>query len=207
MIEAGCSTSVYSGMRSTDEFRIGRLTCDDRDFPKAEQFAIFQSLIKLLFDITLLRKGPEDIPASAVLFAFILALWLFSGLAGVVLIASFDETQFLLGLFTGLVGIICYASVVVLSGQSARLLQTVSAIVGCGALISLAVVAEYVLFLPFLGQIPTSIIATLIVFWSVPVKGHIIARAIGRHWYIGIAIAIAIFSLQFAITDFIGREA
>ena len=167
---------------------------------------IFQSLIKLLFDITLLRKGPEDMPVSFALFALIVGLWLFSGLAGVVLIEALDETQFVLGLFTGLIGIICYAGVVVLSGHSARLLQTVSAIIGCGALISLAVVAEYVLFMPFLGQFPTSIIATVIVFWSVPVKGHIIARAIDRHWYLGIVIAIAVFSLQFAITDIIGRE-
>jgi hypothetical protein len=35
--------------------------------------------------------------------------------------------------------------------------------------------------------------------WSVPVEGHIIARAMGRHWYIGILIAITVFVLQFVI--------
>ena len=65
----------------------------------------------------------------------------------------------------------------------------------------------YVLFMPFLGQVPTGIIVTLTVFWSVPVKGHIVARAIDRHWYLGIAIAIAVFSIQFAITDIIGKGA
>jgi hypothetical protein len=132
-----------------------------------------------------------------------IVLWLFSGLVGVVLIPLFSEADFLLGLFSGLFGIMCYAAVVVLNGHSARLLQTISAVIGCGSLISIAVVAELVLFTPFLGEQPAGFIATLIVFWSVPVKGHIIARAIDRHWYLGIVIAIAVFSLQLALVDVI----
>ena len=177
------------------------VTSDNKGF-----LTILQSLIKTLFDITLLRKGPEDIPGSWILFILIVILWLFSGLVGVALINTFDEKEFMLGLFNGIVGILCYSSVVVLSGHSKRLLQTISAIVGCGALISLAVVAEYVLFMPFLGEFPTSLVATLMVFWSVPVKGHIIARSIERHWYVGIVIAVAIFSLQFAVVGVAGSE-
>ena len=154
-------------------------------------------LIRTLFDIALLRKGPEDIPRSWVLFMMILALWLFSSLAALALIERFDESDFFLGLFSATIGILCYAALVVASGRSARLLQTISAILGCGALISLAFVAEYVLFLPFLGEVPTGIVANLILLWSVPVEGHIIARAIDRHWYIGILIAVIVFALQF----------
>ena len=168
---------------------------------------VLQSLIKTLFDITLLRKGPEDLPGSFVLLAMIIILWLFSGLVGVVLIEAFSEADFLLGLFSGMIAVLCFASVVVLSGHSARLLQTISAIIGCGSLISIAVVAEYVLLKSFLGEQPAGIIATLIVFWSVPVKGHIIARAIDRHWYLGIAIAIAVFSLQLVVVGAMSAEA
>jgi len=167
---------------------------------------VMQQLIKTLLDITMLRKGPEDLPGSWVLFFLIVVLWLFSGLAGVALIDTFDESEFLLGLFNGMIGILCYASLVVVSGHAVRMLQTMSAIVGCGALISLAVVAEHVLLMPFLGEFPTSMIATLTIFWSVPVKGHIIARAIDRHWYIGILIAIAVFSLQFAVVGVMSAE-
>jgi hypothetical protein len=156
-------------------------------------------LIKTLFDIVLLRKGPDAIPRSMVLLALVVGLWLFSSLAALALIDQFDESDFFLGLFSGMVGVLCYAALVVASGHAARLLQTVSAILGCGALISLAFVAEYVLFLPFLGEVPTGLIANLILLWSVPVEGHIIARAIGRHWYIGILIAITVFALQFVI--------
>lgn len=156
-------------------------------------------LIKTLLDITLLRKGPDDIPRSWVLFSLILALWIFSSLAALALIEQFDESDFFLGLFSGVIGVLCYAGVVVISGLSARMLQTISAIIGCGALITLAFVAEYVLFLPFLGAVPTGLIANLILLWSVPVEGHIIARAIDRHWYVGILVAITVFVFQYAI--------
>lgn len=156
-------------------------------------------LIRTLFDIVLLRKGPEDMPRSWVLLLLVLALWVFSALAALALIEQFDESDFFLGFFSGIIGISCYAALVVVSGHSERLPQTISAIIGCGALISLAFVAEYVLFLPFLGQVPTGLIANLILLWSVPVEGHIIARAMDRHWYIGILIAIVVFALQYVI--------
>jgi hypothetical protein len=156
-------------------------------------------LIRTLFDIVLLRKGPEDIPRSWFLLILIVALWLFSSLAAVALIEQFDETDFFLGLFNGAIGVACYAAFVVVSGWPARLLQTISAILGCGALISLAFVAEYVLFMPFLGEVATGLISNLILLWSVPVEGHIIARAMERHWYVGILIAIAVFVLQYVV--------
>lgn len=158
-----------------------------------------QQFIKTLFDITLLRKGPESIPRSWILFLLAMALWVFSGLAGIALIDRFDESDFLFGMFNGAIGVLCYAGLVVVSGHPDRLLQTISAVVGCGALIWLAFIAEYVLFMPFLGEVPTGLIGTLILFWSVPVEGHIIARSIDRHWYIGILIAVAVFSLQLTV--------
>ena len=98
-----------------------------------------------------------------------------------------------------MVGLACYAMTVVAAGFPARVLQTLAAILGCGALISFAFVAEYVLFTPFLGQTITGVVAQLILLWSVPVEGHIIARAIDRHWYVGIVIAIIVFVLHYVI--------
>lgn len=163
-------------------------------------------LVKTLLEIVLLRKGPDSIPRSAVLFVLVVMLWLFSSLAVLALIEQFDESDFLLGLFTALVGTLSYAAVVVFSGHSSRVLQTVSAVLGCGALISLAFVAEFVLFTPFLGQSISGIVAQLILLWSVPVEGHIIARAIDRHWYVGILIAISVFILQFVIYNLVSAS-
>ena len=98
-----------------------------------------------------------------------------------------------------LAGVVAYVAVLVVAGHPSRALQTITAILGCGALISLAFVAEFLLFMPFFGPTVTGIAAQLILLWSVPVEGHIIARALGRHWYIGIAIAIGVFVLQYLI--------
>lgn len=163
-------------------------------------------LIRTLFDIAIMRKGPEAIPGSWLLLGMSLALWLFSSLSGLALIARFDETDFFQGLLSGMAGIVCYAVVVVMSGYSARLLQTVTALIGCGALIFLTFVAEFVLFTPFVGERLTGLIANLILLWSVPVEGHIIARAIDRHWYIGFLIAIAVFALQYIFYNVVAPE-
>ena len=156
-------------------------------------------LLKTLLDITLLRKGPDDIPHSLVMLMMNVALWLISALAALALIERFDESDFYLGLFSGVVGVSCYAAIVFLSGRPARVLQTVSAIIGVGALITLVFVFEYALLAPFVGDASAGLIATVILFWSVPVEGHIIARAIDRHWYVGILLAVGVFSFQYAI--------
>jgi hypothetical protein len=156
-------------------------------------------LVKTLFDITLLRKGPDSIPASVMLLLLVVALWLFSSLTILSLIEQYEERDFIIGLYTALAGVVAYTAILVVAGHAARAMQTITAILGCGALISLACVAEYVLFTPFLGQPITGIVAQLILLWSVPVEGHIIARALDRHWYLGIVIAIVVFVLQYVI--------
>ena len=160
-------------------------------------------LIRTLFDITLLAKGPDAIPRSGLLLLMAVGLWLFTSLVGLALIDRLDETDFFLGLFSGIAGIVCYVSVVVLGGYTTRLTQTMTALIGCGALIFLIFVAEYVLFLPIAGDKVTGLIANLILLWSVPVEGHIIARAIDRHWYIGILIAITVFALQYILYNLV----
>ena len=156
-------------------------------------------LVRTLFDITLLRKGPDSIPASMLLLLLVIGLWLFSSLAVLSLIEQFDERDFIIGLYTALAGVVTYTAILVVAGRASRAMQTITAILGCGALISLAFLAEFVLFTPFLGPTITGIVAQLILLWSVPVEGHIIARALGRHWYIGIVIAIGVFVLQYVI--------
>lgn len=154
------------------------------------------ALIETLFDIIRLRKGPDAIPHSTFLLAVIAALWLFTGLLMTFLTAELDEQDFVIGTLTGIAGLLCYAVIVVISGKRARLMQTVMALLGCGALISLMFVAGDVFLTPFLSENLTNFIVTLILLWTVPVEGHIISRTLDRHWYIGVAIAMAVFVFQ-----------
>ncbi len=133
-------------------------------------------LLRTLLDIVLLQRGPDSIPRSTMLFALITGLWLSSSLFVLALIEQYDQADFVIGLLTAAVGLACYAMTVIVAGFPARVLQTLSAILGCGALISFAFVAEFVLFRPFLGEAITSLVAQLILLWSVPVEGSFALR-------------------------------
>lgn len=163
-------------------------------------------LIRTLFAISLLRKGPEDIPHSWLVLYLCAALWLFGLVAMTVLIQNFSAREAGVGLASWVLGLVCYVFVLALSGHSSRSLQTLAALIGVGAIITFAMLAELILLTPFLGADLANLGAILVLFWSVPVKGHIIARAIERHWYLGIVIAMFIFVLQFAFSSTLTPE-
>ena len=93
-------------------------------------------------------------------------------------------------------GYILYWMVLVGTGFSRRLVPTVSCIMACGSILTIAMVIAFVALTPVLGSNTAALIAWLILIWSVPVKGHIIARAIEKHWYVGISIALVIYLVQ-----------
>jgi hypothetical protein len=154
------------------------------------------TLFETLFAIIRLKKGPDAIPYSWLLCLITMTMWLFAGLAMTAITEELNDADFLLGTFTGAAGLACYASIIVLSGRTPRLLQTVTAILGCGAVLSLLFIAGNALLAPILGENVTSLVVTLILLWSIPVEGHIIARAIDQHWYVGIVAAMAVFVFQ-----------
>lgn len=158
-----------------------------------------QLLFKTLIDIIFLRKGPESIPCSSVLTTMVAAFWLLSSLLVSILLQRDGESSFLRGLLISMIAVAAYAFVLVVMQKGSRMLQTFAAILGCGALISLSAAATVVLFTALIGESWAALLALLIIFWSIPVEGHIIARAIDRHWFQGIAIAAAVFVLQLYI--------
>ncbi|MBT8087235.1 MAG: hypothetical protein KJO46_04335 [Gammaproteobacteria bacterium] len=156
-------------------------------------------LLKTLFDIIRLQRGPDAIPHSQVLFAVIVVMWLGAGLLVMVAAPELDARDFIIGTFIGLIGVSCYGAIIVLSGKGARLLQSITALLGCGALISLVFVVLDALLPLISSEAAARVVATLVLLWSVPVEGHIIARTIERHWYVGIIIAMSVFVLQLAL--------
>jgi len=164
------------------------------------------TLLKTYVDIIALRKGPDAVPASWIVLMFAVVLLAVSSYAAMALVEGVDG-QNPVTTFTGYgLGICFYAAVVYVSGYGGRMLQAVTAIIACGAIITLLFVAGYVLVEPLLGKEFAGLVATLIIFWSVPVEGHIIARTIQQHWFVGITIAMAAFILQLGFQSaFSGR--
>lgn len=165
------------------------------------------SLIQTLFDIVRLRKGPDAIPYSLLLFSLIVALWLLAGLAMMVSTPDMDERDYVIGTLSGVIGLACYAAVIVIAGKRPRLLQAATALLGCGALLSLIFVAANAALTPILAANTVNLIVTLILLWSVPVEGHIISRTIDRHWYVGLMIAMAVFIFQLVLYSMIDPAA
>jgi len=159
--------------------------------------------LKTLFDITLLRKGPEHVPKSIVLLLLAIGIWLFAVLTQLVLIDRFNESDFVLEIFSALLAVICYSIVVVGFGKAPRLMQTITAILGCGAILAIFFVVVFVFLQPFVGSVVMALAVWAIVLWSMSIKGHIIASVIERHWYLGLAIAVSIFILQHIVHAFL----
>ncbi len=156
-------------------------------------------LFETWFDIVRLRKGPEAIPYSPLLFLLTVVVWLVAGAVMTAATPALGPRDFLLGMANSAAGVGCYVSIIVLTGRSSRVLQTASAILGCGALLTLLFVTAHAVLTPLAGADIAGLVSTLILLWSIPVEGHIIARAIERHWYVGVVIATAVFIFQLTL--------
>lgn len=161
-------------------------------------------LLTTLFDIIRLRTGPEAIPHSSVLFVMTLVAWMAAGELIVMLIFELDQSDFAISIALGVVALLLYAFVVVSSQRSSRLLQTLTAILGCGVLLQCLFIVSYSFLTPVLGRGIAGIVSYLLLLWSVPVEGHIIARTIDRQWYVGFLVALAVFLIQIQLSSFFG---
>lgn len=154
------------------------------------------TLVATLLDIILLRKGPDAIPRSFILFFVTVAMWLASGILLTIFIEEFDIADLRTGILTAIFGWMCYAVLLNISRKSTRLLQTISSSAGCGALLMVAFVVGNKILEPLFGADQADFAAYLVLMWSLVVEGHIISRAIDRSWFAGFMIASAVFILQ-----------
>lgn len=153
-------------------------------------------LLNTYIEMLALRKGPDVIPRSWAIMALACGMLVLSSLCAAVMVEGARDQNYVLTYVGYLLGLFFYASIIVMYGYSARMLQTISAIVACGAIITFLYVIEYLVFSQLFGEQFASLVGVLIIFWSVPVEGHIMARAIQQHWLVGITIAMAALILQ-----------
>ena len=137
-------------------------------------------------------------PASLIVLAFAFGLLLLSFFCSAILISDAGADDLGMSFFVSIASYVLYSVVLFVNGYSRRLVPTISSIMACGSLLTIIQVAVQIFLGPFLSANLIFIIAWLIEIWKIPVKGHIIARAIGQHWYFGILIAMTIFIMQYA---------
>lgn len=155
-------------------------------------------LLREFLQICLLRKRPQDLPASSVLFTLsVLAYGIISAVlllptqsAGYAMLTGFLESSLLL---------VITALFVYLRSVPERWLQTSTALAGTGTVFSLFAFPLFYwgVFFP-LGPDAQSLIGllvSLLVFWNIAVMTHILRHAMSSSWLLGVLGSITYIAL------------
>jgi hypothetical protein len=168
------------------------------------------ALLTTLLEIALLRKGPESIPRSPVVFLVAVGLWLLVDFASVLINPGVGMRQLLTGLAISIPGLLLYAVIVSWYGQPRRNLQMLTAVLGCGAMLGLLLTVALGIFVRPQTTGPVSSVALLVVWsivlWSIVIEGHILSRTINQPRPFGVAIAFSVFLVQFYVSSIMSAD-
>ena len=157
------------------------------------------TLLKTLFEITILRKGPDALPGAWLVFYVTVLLWF----SGIVLMAMVIPGLDAAALTPDIVGwaatVVIFGSIIALAGYPERLPQALSAIVGCGVIVLYAQVLAVAVLLPLADAGAANIAIQFLSLWAVFVKGHIIAQTINIKPLLGVGISLIVFILRMLI--------
>lgn len=159
-----------------------------------------------LWQIALMRAGPQDLPPGS--SSPVLALLLYCAVLLVSALAD-GRTSGLEGLGLSVsvaivLPLIATATILGARGRGARFRQTVAALFGTGALISLVNVP---LWFSTQTPLPTSLVLLALIglFWSLAVDGHIWRNALDCAYAGGLVVAVLIFLLQLFVFQAMGN--
>ncbi len=158
-------------------------------------------LARAIFDIALLRRGPDDLPASPFLLRLALLVYVALGAVGAAFYTgglgeTLAQTGLDLVLVFGFFGLL-----LAIHRRLPRFAQTMTAVLGTGSLL-------YLLRLPldvWLSALPEGAPATLpallmllLAVWSIIITGHILNRALEIPFLGGIVLGVAFFVINVA---------
>lgn len=162
-------------------------------------FSSLRAIADPFIQICLLRRGPQDLPTSSILLGIALTAHM---LMAVLFVAAYEGVvkAFLSGaldtvILAALTGCLLYTQ-----RRSARFVQTLTALAGTGAIITLVT-------LPisgwFLGTGPESregglaiLLLLMVTAWSVAVVGHILRHALSAPYFVGLVLAIVFLAVS-----------
>ena len=162
-------------------------------------------IFRLFFDICLLKKGPQDVPPSRLLFWFSLTLYGMVGFLMLHLSVSWLASLFQL-LAEIMILLIFTAGILYLKGKTSRLFPVVTALLGADALISffaLPVIASMTI-----GRTPffSELVYLALVIWSWLVMGHIFRHALSISLSFGLGVAFVYIFSTLQIMGFLFPE-
>lgn len=161
------------------------------------------AIIHFFIDLALLRRKPQDLPASPALFGLVLI----AGLAGGVLLALTAGATLPLALVQTVLDMLLMLAVLQMAlkwvKKPSRFVQTATALVGTDTLVGFAALLPVSLAGPGTGDSPQLVVAGLLfivlVAWSVLIAAHILRHAFDIKLMQGAVIAVAFDILSFVI--------
>jgi hypothetical protein len=165
------------------------------------------SLALAFLDITLHRRGPDEVPPSGFLLSALVGLYVSTGFIGIWTLGVLDaETTTLLLLDS--VFFFAYVFVALrIFRHDRRFLQTVIALLGAEVVINivglpLALWSRSISVPPDPYSAPMLLHLVLLVWW-IDVAGFILSRAIGRPYFVGVLFMVVYVLTSYRISTFL----
>ncbi|MEJ2515110.1 MAG: hypothetical protein P8080_10640 [Gammaproteobacteria bacterium] len=163
-----------------------------------------QSLIRLFLDIAMHRRGPEDVPHSGTVLVLALAAYLATGALALV---PGDQPVLPRLLLDASMLVLFMGALLVFTGRGARMMQTLAALLGTGALLTAASVPFVWLAYSAVdaeGQaaandpvvLGSSLALIGLLGFSLLVTGHIVRSAMDWPYAGGVLVAVVYFGLS-----------
>jgi len=158
-----------------------------------------QHLLKLFFEIAILRKGPQDVPGSPWLLRMLLPVYAASN-ALIMFLNGYGSSalQQIAADFLLMVGFSW--PLLHFAGKPARFRQTLAALVGTDIIISLVTVPA-ILILGNQAPIPALFAVVALMTWHWLVCGHIFRHALDRPLFFGLALALLYILISYQVMD------
>lgn len=164
--------------------------------------AEIHTLVRPFLEICILRKGPQDLPASGLLLGIaVCAHTLTSILLSVVTLSGWRAI--FAGITDTLLVMILTGTLLYAHRQKARIVQTLTAMTGTGAIITLVAIPIFNWLHGIQASGEGSPLAGLLVLgliaWSLGVSGHILRHALSIPYFLGIFIAFVFFWISHSV--------
>ena len=160
--------------------------------------------LQKLLALMILKAAPQDLPYSKQIVALFAAAYIFSGLA--VLQTTLNPDDMFAGLLLGLaIHVVFTYSILRALNRGARLVQTLSAILGVGILFNLLSWPMLSVFADETSaeslKASMSLLFLLLISWEVLVKAHIFRHALEIKMFSALALSFSLFFISVALSQ------
>ena len=147
-------------------------------------------LLQFFWELVLLRRAPQDLPASQALLLLMVIANILVGTLGAAANLGGVQVAFAASLFdAAIIGALLYGALR-LAGRTARFMQTATALFGVGALFGLTMLLAMLLSTALRIEAIAPFVVLGLLAWVHVALGHVLRHALEMELWAGIAVAV-----------------